>query len=69
MDFFMEVKYNMLSELLEFDVDMPNNTWLSIGFGKNMDNVDMIAWFANGDNSSIGDYFSVGIYRPPTDPQ
>ena len=67
LEVFYEEATSTNNERLKMVVDMPNNTWLSIGFGSSMRNVDMIAWHANGDNSYVADYFSVGKSRPALD--
>jgi hypothetical protein len=46
---------------------MPDNMWFSIGFGKNMNQTDMIVWHANGKDSEVIDYFSKGKYTPQPD--
>ena len=46
---------------------MPDQTWFSIGFGKDMFDVDMIAWHANGLDSYVRDYWSTEKFTPPED--
>lgn len=46
-DFVLDSCYDDQSQELVFRADLPNNSWLSIGFGSSMTNTDMIAWFAN----------------------
>ena len=67
LEVFYEEATSTNNERLKMVVDMPNNTWLSIGFGSTMRNVDMIAWHADGDNSYVADYFSVGKSTPAED--
>ena len=40
----IEVTYLLPTEEMQFKVEMPNNTYVSLGFGKGMRNVDMMAW-------------------------
>ena len=46
---------------------MPDQSWFSIGFGANMNNVDMIGWHADGADSYVRDYFSKTKNTPPED--
>jgi len=39
-------------------VDMPDQTWLAIGFGESMVNTDMISWNARAEQSIAIDFFS-----------
>lgn len=39
-------------------MEMPDDTWLSIGFGDSMINTDMISWNARGENSATIDFYS-----------
>ena len=64
---FYEEATSTNNERLKMVVDMPNNTWLSIGFGSTMTNVDMIAWHADGDDSYVKDYYSFGKSTPVED--
>ena len=48
-------------------MDIPNNTYVSLGFGKNMFNVDMIAWLAQGDVYKAVDYWSTEKNTPAED--
>ena len=55
------------SNELVFLADIPNNSWLSIGFGTSMSNTDMIAWFAKDGRGAIRDLWSTGYGQPGTD--
>lgn len=46
---------------------MPDQMWFAIGFGTSMYKTDMIVWHANGENSTVTDYFSNGKYKPSVD--
>ena len=63
----MVVTYLRESEEVQFEVDMENNTYLSIGFGYDMDGVDMIGWHGDGDTAKAVDYWSIGKRTPVTD--
>ena len=47
---------------------MPNNSWLGIGYGLKMNDVDMFSWQANGDSSFAIDSRGEGKFVPPKDP-
>jgi hypothetical protein len=46
---------------------VPNNSWLSIGFGSTMQNTDMIAWFVKDSMGSSKDLYSEGYGAPDSD--
>jgi hypothetical protein len=50
-DYSMDITYIIPTEEVQFEVDMPDKSFLGFGFGKSMVNVDMIIWHANGKNS------------------
>ena len=54
-------------ERVRFFLKMPDQHWFSIGFGTSMTNVDMISWFADGDNSYAKDYWSTSRSAPAED--
>ena len=64
---FYEGATSQKNERLKMVLDIPNNTWFSIGFGRSMNKVDMIGWHANGEDSYVRDYFSTGKNTPPED--
>ena len=39
--------YNSTSELVEFHTEVAQQTYLAMGYGINMINVDMVGWVAN----------------------
>jgi len=65
----MEVTYLIPTEELKFKVVIPNDTYVSLGFGKNMNKVDMIGWHALGEDSKAVDYWSVAKLTPDIDGQ
>ena len=48
---------------------MPNNSYLSLGFGSNMSRVDMIAWHGYGETAAAVDYWSTSKKTPLPDPE
>lgn len=46
---------------------MPDNAYFSIGFGHNMYNTDMLAWFSDNGKGSVVDYYSEGEFVPSED--
>ena len=70
-DFFMTVTYEpataTTAERIRMFLKMPDKMWFSIGFGSSMRNVDMISWFANGDESYAKDYWSTAKNAPAED--
>ena len=46
---------------------MPNNSWLGIGYGTSMMDVDMFSWHANGASSYARDQKGQGKKLPPAD--
>ena len=50
-----------------FKVDMPDDSWFSIGFGPNMTNTDMIGWFSDKGVGSTKDYWSTANIPPTVD--
>jgi hypothetical protein len=53
--------------LIRFNVSVPLNQYLSIGFGADMSNVDMVVWQAYGANSRCIDLYSRQKTTPSTD--
>lgn len=64
----MDITYLIPTEELQFRVEIPNNSYISLGFGTDMFNVDMITWHGLGEASKSVDYFSKGKYEPGKDP-
>jgi len=52
---------------LVFKTVLPNNSWLSIGFGSTMLDTDMIGWFVKDGVGSSNDLYSMGYGAPDTD--
>ena len=51
---------------IKFDVTIPSNSYLAVGFGKDMYNTDMIIYQAlNGNNAALGTW-STGHSCPVT---
>ena len=65
----IEITYLKPTEELQFKVEMPNNTYVSLGFGKNMNSVDMIAWHGDEDVYKAVDYWSKKKETPEPDPE
>ena len=64
----IELRYLWETEEIEFVTQIPDNTYLAIGFGKDMTDVDMLAWHANiRSGSTIGDYWSEVKAAPEMD--
>ena len=63
----IEVSYLKPTEELEFKVDMPNSSYVSLGFGYDMRSVDMIAWHGQGDVALAEDYWSTDNNTPKVD--
>lgn len=66
-DYSMDITYIIPTEEVQFEVDMPDKSFLGFGFGKSMVNVDMIIWHANGKNSYSQDYWSTSTKTPKVD--
>ena len=52
---------------VKFEVEINDNSSASFGWGKNMDNTDMVQWQAHGAMSSAIDMYSVGEVTPSVD--
>ena len=46
---------------------MTNNSYISLGFGYDMNDVDMIGWHANGETAFAEDYWSTSKITPKVD--
>ena len=46
---------------------MPNPSYVSLGFGRNMVNVDMLSWQAQGSTTLAQDFYSFGNNTPGLD--
>ncbi len=56
----------MKGELI-LKAQIPNNSWLGIGFGATMKNTDMITWSAKNGVGRVYDSYSVGYGKPKED--
>ena len=54
-------------EKLVFVATVPDDSWLSIGFGSSMRNTDMIAWRVVGGKGFTEDYWSTSRSTPELD--
>ena len=52
---------------VRYYVEMPNNQYLSIGYGETMMGVDMVVWIANGLSSTCLDLWSTTHATPNID--
>ena len=43
----LDITYDPLTESATFEATVMQNTYLGLGFGKSMDDVDMVIWVAN----------------------
>ncbi len=59
--------YDALKGELIFKAQIPNNSWLGIGFGATMKNTDMITWSAKNGIGRIYDSYSSGYGKPKED--
>jgi hypothetical protein len=46
-----------------FEANVPNDNWLSIGFGESMYSTDMVGYIASGDGKTL-DTWSTGHFEP-----
>jgi len=64
----LTIKLNTTTNQFKFTATVPNNNYLSIGFGSSMTNTDMILWQANGATSSrTSDMWSLTYQIPLND--
>lgn len=65
----IEMRYLWSTEEMEFTVEMPDKTYLSLGFGgEGMYWVDMLAWFADSETGHyVQDYWSFDKREPKVD--
>lgn len=59
--------FDQLAGELAFKAIVPNNSWLSIGFGTTMTDTDMIAWFVDEGQGTVQDLFSTKYAAPLED--
>lgn len=64
-DFSVDSCYAADSQEVVFTALVPDNSWLSIGFGATMNSTDMIAWFVTDKVGETRDYWSTK-HMPPT---
>ena len=55
------------SPILRYNIDMPANTYFSIGYGSTMRKTDMIVWLAGSSGVVVQDLYSYGDYTPDVD--
>ena len=65
----MIITYLKVTEELQFVVEMPTDSYLSLGFGKGMYKVDMMTWHGLGEDSKTVDYWSMSKDTPDADPE
>ena len=56
------------TNMLKYDVTIPENTYLGLAYGRGMNNVDMVVFSASG-FGSVTDHWSKSIGAPPEDKQ
>ena len=61
------ISYLRATEELMFQVDIPDGVYLSIGFGTDMVDVDMLTWFGLGADSVAKDHWSTAKKAPAED--
>ena len=66
-DFSLDACYYDAEQELVLKLVMPETSWFAIGFGSNMEDTDMIAWFNGDGNGFAKDYWSSGYGRPAED--
>lgn len=59
--------FDPLTNELVFKAEVPDNSWLGIGFGTTMTNTDMIAWFVTDGVGEVKDLYSTGYSSPEDD--
>ena len=59
--------YDKAAQDLVLRTVVPDNSWFSIGFGKSMENTDMMTWFVDNGTGRTVDYWSVDKKRPKED--
>ena len=59
-EYVLDTCYDAQTSELVFKVEVPNNSYLSIGFGPNMTNTDMIVWEVYDGEGSVRDLYSKG---------
>jgi len=65
--YLMDIKYLPATQEIQFEFESRDNGWLALGFGKDMFNVDMLAFHSAGANSYLQDYFAVSHDQPKKD--
>ena len=63
----MDTCFDKSTQELVFTSHVPDNSWLSIGFGSSMSSTDMITWFVTDKVGETKDYWSTGHSRPVED--
>lgn len=66
-DFNLKTCFDVTSQELVFEVDQPDDSWFSIGFGNTMSNTDMISWSVNNGKGKARDLWSTNYSAPIED--
>ena len=67
LELFFEEATAKTADRLKMIMTLPDDAYFSIGFGRNMNEVDMVAWHANGVDSYVKDYYSLNKYAAPAE--
>ena len=63
----MKICHDVASQELVFHTEIPDDSWLGIGFGPTMTNTDMLVWESRSGKGIIRDVFSVNHSTPGRD--
>ncbi len=63
------LKNDQGKQIIRYNVDLPSNTYLGLGYGWGMKNKDMFALIAGQTQVRVEDLFSFGEVQPIVDPQ
>lgn len=64
----LDTCYDDSAQEIVFKAVVPDNSWLSIGFGPTMTNTDMISWTVFNGSGITKDLYSASYGTPTTDP-
>ncbi len=53
--------------MIRYQLDMPKESYLGVGYGTSMDKVDMVAFVSSASNPHVEDLFATSESRPPND--
>ena len=68
-EFRMQVRFNRRTLKVEFELQMPNQSWFGLTLGRaSMINSDILLFRANGVRSAAYDMYSKGYFMPFIDP-